>query len=169
MEWLLWVVSAILLCFGLVVLVGAPYVPTHHSQLMRAFDELYPLSSRDIVLDLGSGDGAVLLLAARKGASVIGYELNPVLVLISRWRLRGYANAQVVWGGYHTLKRLPRGVTVVYAFTTGHSIKRIEELIIGWSRHRPVSLISYGFLLPSCSVSRSIGPMHRYDFHGYEA
>jgi cyclopropane fatty-acyl-phospholipid synthase-like methyltransferase len=39
----------------------------------------------DLVIDLGSGDGRILLTAARQyGARAIGYEINPDLVALSR-------------------------------------------------------------------------------------
>jgi SAM-dependent methyltransferase len=34
--------------------------------------------------DLGSGDGRILIALARRGAEAHGYEVNPVLVLVSR-------------------------------------------------------------------------------------
>lgn len=33
------------------------------------------------IVDLGSGDGRLLFLAAEKGAMAVGYEINPILVL----------------------------------------------------------------------------------------
>jgi SAM-dependent methyltransferase len=43
------------------------------------------VGSRDVVVDLGSGDGRIVILAAQKyGARGIGIELDPSLVDISR-------------------------------------------------------------------------------------
>jgi SAM-dependent methyltransferase len=43
------------------------------------------VGSRDVVVDLGSGDGRIVILAAQKyGARGIGIELDPGLVDISR-------------------------------------------------------------------------------------
>ena len=38
--------------------------------------------------DLGSGDGRVLIEAAKRGADATGFEINPILVLVSRYRIR---------------------------------------------------------------------------------
>lgn len=157
-------IGLIVVCFGLVVLRGAPYVPTHRRQLRVAFDELYPLGPNDVVVDLGSGDGIVLLEALRRGAGAIGYELNPVLVLLSRWRTRRYRRAKTCLGDYTRLERLPAGVTVVYAFTTGHSIEAIGRKLRQWSRKNELYFISYGFQLRGETVLKQAGAMSLYRF-----
>jgi len=85
---LLWIVFAIALVFAAVVAVGAPYVPSKRKDLVDAFDELYPISKNDLVLDIGSGDGIVLREVARRGGRAVGIEINPILVLISKWLSR---------------------------------------------------------------------------------
>jgi ubiquinone/menaquinone biosynthesis C-methylase UbiE len=56
------------------------FVPTP-SDNIDTFFELAPVSSSDVVYDLGSGDGRLLLAAMEKGAGkVVGVELNPALV-----------------------------------------------------------------------------------------
>ena len=68
--------------------VGAPYVPSKREQVKQAFSELYKVSKKDFLIDLGSGDGVVLEMAREKGARVLGVELNPVMVLYARVRRR---------------------------------------------------------------------------------
>jgi len=48
------------------------------------------------VMDLGSGDGKILMCAAKFGAHVTGYELNPLLVWISRRRLKACGTRAIV-------------------------------------------------------------------------
>jgi SAM-dependent methyltransferase len=56
------------------------YVPTQ-PEFIRGFFDLAPVTSSDVVYDLGSGDGRVLFHALEKGAGrVVGVELNPELV-----------------------------------------------------------------------------------------
>ncbi len=161
----LWFVAGLLfLCFGLIVLRGAPYVPTHTRQLEKLFNDLYSLSEKDTLVDLGSGDGIVLMMAAKKGAAAIGYELNPLLVWWSRVRLRRYPRTKVLITDYLLKSKLPAEATVVYAFSTSHSIKSIERKLIGWSQNRSFHFISYGFLIPDRKVLRSKGPMNVYYF-----
>ncbi len=62
---------------------GAPYVPTPWP-VVRAMLELARVGETDFVLDLGSGDGRMVIEAARsRGARGLGVEIDPDLVLSS--------------------------------------------------------------------------------------
>ena len=88
-ESVIGIVVICVLIFLLTALFGAPYVPTQRKQIESVFSKLRPFKRNDVLVDLGSGDGVVLDEAIRAGASkVIGYEINPILVLISCLRLR---------------------------------------------------------------------------------
>ena len=56
------------------------YVPTP-TAVVDAMLDLAQVTSRDVVYDLGSGDGRIVIAAARKyGARGVGIEIDPVLV-----------------------------------------------------------------------------------------
>ncbi len=58
----------------------APYVPTPWHVVERMLVEA-DVTEDDIVFDLGSGDGRILMRAAKdRGARGVGYEINPDLV-----------------------------------------------------------------------------------------
>jgi predicted RNA methylase len=60
------------------------FTPTRHA-VADAMLELARVSADDVVYDLGSGDGRIVILAAQKyGARGVGVELDPRLVEISR-------------------------------------------------------------------------------------
>jgi SAM-dependent methyltransferase len=60
------------------------FVPTSHA-VADAMLRLADVTPEDIVYDLGSGDGRLVILAAQKyGARGVGVELDPRLVLLSR-------------------------------------------------------------------------------------
>jgi cyclopropane fatty-acyl-phospholipid synthase-like methyltransferase len=60
------------------------YIPSP-DEVIDAMLELAEVKSTDIVYDLGSGDGSIPILAARKyGARGVGIEINPVLVQDAR-------------------------------------------------------------------------------------
>ena len=72
MELFLWLVAIVLVVVWLgIVWVGPPYVPTHQKQLDQLFDQLN-IGKDDHVVDLGAGDGRVLLAAVRRGAAASG-------------------------------------------------------------------------------------------------
>lgn len=92
--------GVLLAFFAGVLLRGAPYLPTLKAQGNTALD-LLNLRPGQTLLELGSGDGAVLKLAAERGIHVVGIELNPLLVIISRFRLRKYGDlVEVRWGDF---------------------------------------------------------------------
>lgn len=62
----------------------APYVATPQEVVIRVL-ELAEVTSSDVVYDLGSGDGRIPILAARRyGARGVGVELDERLVAVSR-------------------------------------------------------------------------------------
>ena len=65
---------------------GAPYVPTPEHVVLRML-RLANVSAEDVVYDLGSGDGRIVILAAQKfGARGVGVEIDSQLVREARRR-----------------------------------------------------------------------------------
>src|SRR5512144_2475688 len=63
---------------------GLPSRPTHPDRI-RAALKLANLKAEETLYDLGSGDGRVLVIAAREfGAKAVGIEIGPVQRLVSR-------------------------------------------------------------------------------------
>lgn len=63
---------------------GAPYVPTPEHVVLQML-ELADVSSEDVVYDLGSGDGRIVIAAARDfGARGVGIEIDPELIKQAR-------------------------------------------------------------------------------------
>jgi len=59
--------------------------------------ELAQVTDRDIVYDLGSGDGRIVILAAKRhGARAVGVEIDPTLVWFSRQDARRQAVEHLV-------------------------------------------------------------------------
>lgn len=144
-----WIVCGLFFLFALFAFTGAPYVPTLRSEAEKVFKKLYRLGRKDLVVDLGSGDGTVLVTAAKCGAKVYGIELNPILVLISRFRLRKFKHARVDLGNIFSY-RFPDDTTVVYLFGEDRDIRKFAKKIQDESARlgRPLFVISQGFKIP---------------------
>src|SRR3982751_238116 len=100
MIWLVVATVVIIVCFAGVLLFGAPYLPTLKPQIQTAL-KLADLKSGQTLLELGCGDGKVLIAAAQRGLHVVGYELNPLLFLVAWLRTRRYRKqVRVVWGNF---------------------------------------------------------------------
>ncbi len=154
MTLLLFIVGGLILLFGFVVAFGAPYVPSLRSEVALAFKDLYALGKDDFVVDLGSGDGSVLAVASKNDARCLGVELNPALVLISRFRLRGRADIQL---GNMWMTVLPPQTTLVYAFVVSRDTKRLEKLMQKEVNRlgKEVFLMTFGAALPEIQPTRT--------------
>ena len=61
------------------------WVPTS-PELVEKMLDMAEVTSKDFVIDLGSGDGRNVIAAAKRGARALGVEYNPDLVALSRQR-----------------------------------------------------------------------------------
>src|SRR5678815_4388665 len=62
----------------------APFVPTPQEVVDRML-ELAQVSQEDVLYDLGSGDGRIVITAARRyRAKAVGFEIDPALVTYSQ-------------------------------------------------------------------------------------
>jgi len=59
------------------------WVPTP-SELVDKMLEIAGVTEKDIVIDLGSGDGRTVIAAAKLGAQAVGIEYNPEMVEVSK-------------------------------------------------------------------------------------
>ncbi|OQV11399.1 putative Protein FAM173B [Hypsibius exemplaris] len=66
--------------------IALPYVPATDSQVKLVASILTRRTPGSRVVDLGSGDGRLVMAAAQKGFNSTGVEMNWWLVLWSRWR-----------------------------------------------------------------------------------
>lgn len=74
------------------------WVPTPPQSIDSIF-ELVPVSSSDIIYDLGSGDGRLLFAAVEKGAGkCIGIDIDPEMVNTSRKKVKNKSlNQQITF------------------------------------------------------------------------
>ncbi|XP_074801148.1 ATP synthase subunit C lysine N-methyltransferase isoform X2 [Natator depressus] len=61
-----------------------PFVPATSTQIENVLKMLQYRSGS--LVDIGSGDGRIVIAAAKEGFKAVGYELNPWLVWYSRYR-----------------------------------------------------------------------------------
>ena len=146
------IIAVISICFGLGAFIGAPWVPA----FKKDFDELFQLAGLkkgSRFIDLGSGDGKILLAAAQKGAIVTGYEVNPVLWLISWIRLLPYRNRATVhlasyWG--HSIQ----DYDVIWIFLIDRFMPKMQHKLTT-ELSAQTRIISYIFEFPD------IQPVHK--------
>ncbi len=120
-------------------------MPTLSKQVDVAI-QLANLKPGDTIIELGCGDGRVLLRAAKVGLNAVGYEINPVLFLVSYLRTRRYAKQiRVVYGNFWN-KRWP-SADAVYVFLLPRLMSKLERKIKQESLVKP-RVVSFAFRFP---------------------
>lgn len=94
-------IAILLLWAGYSVVFGAPWIPARRREIRRAL-RMAELRPGEALVDLGSGDGRVLLIAAREyGALARGVEIDPLRCWISRAvvRMLGFGESVAITRG----------------------------------------------------------------------
>ena len=161
LDILIAVFGILVFLFGFVVLVGAPYLPTLDNHKKQALDMLN-LKPGNTMLELGCGDGRVLVAAAERGIRCIGYELNPILVLTALWQTRKYRKLVTVrlrnyWG-----VKLPEA-DGIFVFLLPKYMPKLNNKIIQ-EFGKPVKLISVAFEIPGKKPSRKGKGLFLYEY-----
>ena len=139
------ILLAIAVAFGLGAMLGAPYLPILHRDTQRLL-ELAELKPGQTLIDLGSGDGQLLRAAAARGIRGIGYEINPILVLISHlvcWRYRRIVTIHLA-DFWHV--PLPPA-DAIYIFLIDRHMRRLDRKLTA-ELTRPAQVISFVFKIP---------------------
>lgn len=160
---MIWVgLLLILLAFQFVVLfLGAPYVPTLSKQREAALD-LLELKKGQILIDLGCGDGAMLVSAARRGIKCVGYEINPLLAYIAWARTRRYGSKVKIVRGNFWQKKWPQA-DAVFVFLTERYMERLNQNMKNRFK-KPVKLVTYGFSIQAKKATATKGACFLYRY-----
>lgn len=160
-TWMLLIVLALTLAVSFVVAFGPPYVPTLKRNMEAALD-LLDLKPGQTMLELGSGDGRVLVAAAKRGINVIGIELSPVLVIISWLRTRRYRkHVRIIWGSYFGRKWPP--ADAIFTFMIPRQMKRLDRRIKRWHT-KPIRLASFAFTIPDKEPIKTKNGVFLYEY-----
>ena len=161
MMWLAIAIIAVVVCFAAVLLFGAPYLPTLTPQVKAAL-QLADLKPGDTLLELGSGDGKVLIAAAKQGINVVGYELNPLLVTYSWLRTRRYRrHVKIIWGDFWR-KDWPKA-EAIFVFLLPRYMSKLNKKVIQY-KHKPVKLVSFAFVIDEKQPAKELNGVRRYDY-----
>jgi protein-L-isoaspartate O-methyltransferase len=109
---------------------GAIYDPStpHMTWVMT---ELAAVRKGEKAADLGSGDGRVIISLAKKGAEAHGYEVNPILVLITRKNIRKAGlegKAFVHWKSFWSANLA--GFDLITAFQVNFIMEKLEAKLL---------------------------------------
>jgi ribosomal protein L11 methylase PrmA len=82
---------SIIIYFGRSFITGAPYAvttPAKVKQITSLLTNQVNKNKKNKAVDLGSGDGRLVIALAQAGFEAHGFETNPYLVWLSRWRIK---------------------------------------------------------------------------------
>ncbi len=117
------------LFYAIPFLFGAPFEPSHKKQ----FDEIIKFADAkkgDRIAELGSGDGRIVIELAKKGAIVHGFEINPLLILYSKVRIKKLGlqkNAIIHWKSFWKTSLNNYNTIIIFQFHT--IMRRLENKI----------------------------------------
>ncbi len=161
MELLFAFALLLIFLFSFVLLFGAPYLPTLSAQAESALD-LVDLKPGDHLLELGCGDGKVMIAAAERGLRVTGYELNPILAAIAWLRTRRYGKrVKVVCGNFWRVKLPPS--EGIFVFLLPKYMAKLDTKITQESR-KPVKLVSFAFKIPEKKIMKEKQGVYLYTY-----
>jgi hypothetical protein len=103
-----------------------------------------------------------VLAAAQQGVHVVAYELNPILVLIARWRTRKYGKqVRVIWGDFW---RIPWPESqAIFVFLLPRYMEKLHKKVMRY-KHKPVKLVSFAFEIPDQKPTQQIEGIFLYDY-----
>ncbi len=158
---MVWVAVVVGVIFFGTVFFGAPYVPTRTPQVKQAMLLFDNVRGQEIV-ELGAGTGGVSLALLDAGARVTAYEINPLLCLVLWLRTRRYSDSMTIrWGNFWSANMSK--YDGVYVFLASKFMGRLEEKL-GQELRQGARLVSYAFELPGQKPTKTVGPMHLYEF-----
>lgn len=133
MDWTILLPVAYFLVLGFLlwlvwpIFIGAIFLPTPPDVVEKMLS-LAEVGEGDVVYDLGSGDGRIVIGAAERGALGVGVEADPVRVLWSRLRATrstSHDRIRFIWGDFFKTSVSEATVVTVYQ---GESINnRLRE------------------------------------------
>jgi cyclopropane fatty-acyl-phospholipid synthase-like methyltransferase len=159
-------VLSVMAVYGLFTLVGAvsfvPYVPSGRSK-SRIMLDLASIGEGARIAEIGSGDGLLCLMAAKRGATSLGIEINPVLVGISKIRARFWKvdrRCSFVFADMWKFK-LPPETDAVFVYGWPDFMEKLWEKLQG-ELPAGTRIVSHAFMFPGREPERSSGNVRLY-------
>lgn len=137
---------------------GAPY----EGSGKRKVEDIVKLANAkagEKVIDLGSGDGRIVIAFAKKGIEAHGYEINPILVLASKYKTRKLKNAKIHWKSFWKSDFGEYDVIVLFQYKK--FMKKIENKLKKEMK-KSAKIVSYHWKFPNLKIKKNIGDIYLY-------
>jgi 16S rRNA A1518/A1519 N6-dimethyltransferase RsmA/KsgA/DIM1 with predicted DNA glycosylase/AP lyase activity len=161
-ELIIPIVSVVCGISGLIYLSRGPiFLPTHRQDIDE-MARILDIKQGDMAVDLGSGDGRIVIAMARAGAEAHGYENNPVLVWWSRLKIKKAGLSEHAFIHREDFWRCDFSkFNVVTVFGINYIMKRLESKILKEAKSG-LKVISFMFPLPTLKPESKKGGIYFY-------
>ncbi len=146
---------------------GAPYAPLGEEKT-RVMMSLLKVEQGKKAIDLGAGDGRIVIALAKKGFESHGYEINPLLALWAKWNIKQAGvskNAFIHIGDFWETDLGKFDVITIYL--TSHIMRRLEKKIMKEAVQGAQIVVNY-FKLPTLKPTREKNKMYLYKINNRE-
>lgn len=142
------IILTVLLIIGVVYLIqGPPFVMTDNKTAQEMVTLLVKYKAKQVI-DIGSGDGKLVIAFAKAGFHAYGIEMNPLLVLRSRRTIKKLHlenKARIIWGNFWKADFSAYDILVIYGIK--HIMRRLGEKL-ETSTKPETKIITNFFLFP---------------------
>jgi hypothetical protein len=135
--------------------------PTNRVKQMLRFAKANP---KDTIIDLGSGDGRIIITAASQGIKAIGYENNPFLVRQSRQQIKDKNLSHLAQIKLQSFWQADfNSATIITLYLLPCYMNRLQK-ILEKKLTRPIKLISHDYQFPNKKYTQKKGNLYLYHF-----
>ncbi len=143
---------------------GGPYAPMGNKKI-EVMMQLLKVKPGEKAVDLGSGDGRIVIELAKKGAKAFGYEINPLLVLWSRYNIRKaglQGKAKIIWKDYWAEDFSSFDIVTVYVLP--HMMGPIYKKLKKELKSKNARVGTNFFKFPNLKETKKKDTIYLYDF-----
>lgn len=152
--------ASLLILIGRVILFAVPmlhdpvFVPSSDSKL-RTMLKLAKIKKGKRIIDLGCGDGKVIFAVAKKGFSVEGVEINPILVRRCKKRIKQLGLDKLVTVSRASFWNIDFSkYDLIFLYGTSYIMERLEKKLL--EELRPSSrVVSNRFQFPNWKADQT--------------
>jgi SAM-dependent methyltransferase len=173
MEEYIWVLLVIAIAFIFWVflfivfplVLGASYEVTKDDK-MKKMIKFAKIKRGDRVAELGSGNGKLVIEFAKLGAEVHGYEINPFLVLLSKWKIRREGlrkRAFIHWKNFWTVDL--GEFDVILTFQVSYIMGFLEKKLKREAK-KNIRIVSNNWKFPSLRCLKDDDKIYYYEIKG---
>ena len=123
---------------------GSGWLPVPKAEMKRGLEKA-KVRKKDVLFDLGCGDGRVIIEASKTCKFATGFEMDPVRYLISKIRTRGNPKTEVIRGNF--FKWNLKDANVIFAYLHPKTNKHLAAKI-KLECKRGTRVVSYWWKMP---------------------